>query len=236
MPELIAVLSSRHGLEKIAARQLLGDGRSALWEDSRAIGLVSPPHLGKAPQQISDPELVQHAGEYGVVDSAMREEVLVLRGQDRVPNHGRDVVVPGDLAVFRGHLNQRPAVDVVDVADGRKLKPAECFHVGQVGSIETDVIDRPSNQRGRNDARAKQHAHRATPPAQSAQAAAADSPGRRQGPRPHASQPGSPEHGQGASLAQDTLRNDGELSRHAHSRLHRAAGGSWLVGIPASAR
>ena len=47
----------------------------------------------------------------------------------------------GDLAVFRGHLNERPAVDIVDMADGGKLKPAECLQVGQVGSIKIDVID-----------------------------------------------------------------------------------------------
>src|ERR1019366_9479841 len=107
----------------------------ALREDGGAIGRVSFSHLGKAPQQIQNPEFAHYAGEAGVVDSVMREEVLVLRGQDGAANNGRDVRIRGDLAVFRGHLDKRPAVDIVDVADGRKLKPAECLQVGQVGSI-----------------------------------------------------------------------------------------------------
>jgi len=86
----------------------------------------------------------------------VREEVLVFRGQDRAADNGRDLVIPGDLAVFRGHFGERPAVDVVDVADGGKLEPAECLDVGQAGSVEADVVDSPGNQGGRNNGRRNQ--------------------------------------------------------------------------------
>ena len=89
----------------------------------------------------------------------MGEEVLVLGGEDRIPNNGRDVLIPGDLAAFRSHLNERLTVDVVDVADGGELKPAECLQVRQVGSIKPDVTDSPCSQSGRNDCGATGHGH-----------------------------------------------------------------------------
>ena len=103
----------------------------------------------------------------------MREEVLVLRGQDGSANNGRNVLIRGDLAVFRGHLNERPAVDIVDVTDSGKLKPGECLQVGQIGPIEIDVMNYSGYQSGGNDGGANQKANEATPPAQSAEAATA---------------------------------------------------------------
>ena len=198
MPELSAVFLSRHGFEKIAAHELLGDGGAALRENGGAVGRVSFSHLGKAPQQIQYPEFAHYASKSGVVDSVMREEVLVLRGEDGAANDGRDVLIRGDLAVFRGHLNERPAVDIVDVADGGKLKPVECLQVGQIGSIEIDVMNCACNQSGRQDCRANHKANEAKPPGQSDEVATSveETPG----------------------------------------KAHRAAGGSWSVGIPTRER
>jgi len=78
---MIAVLLRRHGLEEITAHQLLGDGRASLREDRGTVGRVSTSHLGKAPQQIQDPEFADYARKSGVVDSVMREEILVLGGR-----------------------------------------------------------------------------------------------------------------------------------------------------------
>ena len=52
------------------------------------------PILRKAPQQIQYPEFAHYASKSGVVDSVMREEVLVLRGEDGAANNGRDVLIP----------------------------------------------------------------------------------------------------------------------------------------------
>ena len=71
MPELIAVLLGGHGFEKTAAHELLGDGRSALREDVGGIGRVPASHLRKAPDQVSELELAEHAGKSGVVNSAV---------------------------------------------------------------------------------------------------------------------------------------------------------------------
>jgi hypothetical protein len=112
-----------------------------LREDGGTIGRVPFSHLGQAPQQIQYLELVQYASKSGVVDSVVREKVLVLRGQDGSAQDGRNVLIRGDLAIFRGHLNERPAVDIVDVTDSGKLKPGERLQVGQLGSIEIDVMN-----------------------------------------------------------------------------------------------
>ena len=58
-----------------------------------AISRVPPSHLSKARHQIPDPEFAHDASKSGVVDSAMGEEVFVLRGEDRVANNGRDVLI-----------------------------------------------------------------------------------------------------------------------------------------------
>ena len=169
MPELIAVFLSGHVFEEIAAHELLGDGRSALGEDGGAIGRIPLSHLREAPQQIQNPEFAHDAGKSEVVDSVVGEEVLVLGGENGAAKNGRDLPIPGDLAVFRSQLDERPAVYIVDVADSGKLKPAECLQVGQVGSIEIDVVNCACDQSGRDDCRAHQKANQATPPGQPAE-------------------------------------------------------------------
>ncbi|MGA2119244.1 MAG: hypothetical protein ABSH56_31390 [Bryobacteraceae bacterium] len=94
----------------------------------------------------------------------MGEEVLVLRGEDRTPNDGRDVLIPGDLTVFGSDLNERPVGDIVDVANRGKVKPIEGLHVGQVRSAKIDVVDSTCNQSGPNDRSANKNANGATPP------------------------------------------------------------------------
>src|ERR1035438_4130468 len=44
VPELAAVFLRRHGLEKVAAHELLGDGRSALREDGGIVSRVPASH------------------------------------------------------------------------------------------------------------------------------------------------------------------------------------------------
>lgn len=55
----------------------------------------------------------------------MREEVAVLRGEDRISNNGWNVLILGDQPVLSCQRNERLAVGIVDVADRRKLKASE---------------------------------------------------------------------------------------------------------------
>jgi hypothetical protein len=86
--------------------------------------------MRKAPHQIPDPEFAQDTSQPGIVNSAMGEKVLVLRGEDRTANDGRDLLIPGDLTVFGSDLNERPVGDIVDVANCGKVKPIEGLQVG----------------------------------------------------------------------------------------------------------
>ena len=87
----------------------------------------------------------------------MGEETLVFRGENRVANDRRNVVVPGDLAILPRELDERDAVGVVDVADGRKLEPGEWTEVGQVIAIDVDVMQRGQReQHGDHRRRRKQ--------------------------------------------------------------------------------
>jgi hypothetical protein len=69
------------------------------------------------------------------------EEALILGGQDRVTNDRWNVLVPRDLAVLPGQLDERPPAGVVDVADRWELKTREGPQVRQVLAIEVDVMD-----------------------------------------------------------------------------------------------
>ena len=89
----------------------------------------------------ADPDLAEHARHAEVVHAVVGEEALVLRGQDRVTHDRRDVLVLRDLPVLSGELDERLAVGVVDVTDGRKLEPREGPQVGQVRAIEVDVMN-----------------------------------------------------------------------------------------------
>jgi hypothetical protein len=70
----------------------------------------------------------------------MCEEVLVLGGEDRITNNGRDVLILDVPPVLSCHLNERLTIGIVNVADRRKLKTSKRFYVGQVGSVKIDVI------------------------------------------------------------------------------------------------
>jgi hypothetical protein len=79
----------------------------------------------------------------------MGEEILVLSGEDRIANNGRDVLILGDLPILSCQLNERLAVGIVDAADRGKLKAGEWFYVGQVGSVKIDVKVSGCNESGR---------------------------------------------------------------------------------------
>jgi hypothetical protein len=81
----------------------------------------------------------------------MCEEVLVLGGEDRITNNGRDVLILDVPPVLSCHLNERLTIGIVNVADRRKLKTGKWFYVRQVGSVKIDVIESHCNERGRND-------------------------------------------------------------------------------------
>jgi hypothetical protein len=69
----------------------------------------------------------------------MGEEVLVLGGENRFTNNGRDVLILGDLPVLP-YLTERLAVGIVNVADRRKLEAGEWSYIRQVGSVKIDVM------------------------------------------------------------------------------------------------
>ena len=71
----------------------------------------------------------------------MREEVLVLGGEDGSGNHWRDVLIPADPAMLRRHLYQWLAIDVVDVADRWEVEANERLQIRQIGSIKIDMIE-----------------------------------------------------------------------------------------------
>jgi len=71
----------------------------------------------------------------------MREEVLVLGGEDGATNHRRDVLILADPPVFGSYLHQRLAIDVVDVADPREFEADEWFQVRQISSVKIDVME-----------------------------------------------------------------------------------------------
>src|ERR1700684_79518 len=105
----------------------------------------------------------------------MREKVLVLSGEDGAGNHQRDVLIPADPPMFGGHLYQRLAIDVVDVADGREVEADERFQVRQIGSVEIDVIKTDPDDSDCYECCKKEKPSGRPPPAQRRVAATADS-------------------------------------------------------------
>jgi len=77
------------------------------------------------PGQHAESDFREHARHAQKIDSVVREEALVLGGQDRVTNDWRNVLVPRDLALLAGQLEQRFVAGIVDVADGRELEARE---------------------------------------------------------------------------------------------------------------
>jgi hypothetical protein len=63
-------------------------------------------------------DLPKHARHAEIVDPVMREEPLVLGGEDRVADDRWYILVTDDLAVLVGQLDERRTASVVDVADG----------------------------------------------------------------------------------------------------------------------
>jgi hypothetical protein len=106
----------------------------------------------------------------------MREKVLVLGGEDRITNNGRDVFMPDDLPVLFCQLNKRLAVGVVDVADRRKLEAGEGSYVRQVGSVKIDVMESDCNEGGRNEYCANEKATDHPSPTQAAKAGTSEPP------------------------------------------------------------
>ena len=188
--------------EKIAADQLLGDGRSALRKDRGDIQRVPASHLRRraSRSRILSLETTRANPEYST--PLWEKKFLSSAAQEGIANNGRDVIVSGDLAVFRGHFGKGLAVDIVDVADGGKLELVECLPIGEVGSIEVNVMDGASSQSESDDGRAGKEARGAAPPRQATEAAGPDSPDGRQGPCQYALQVNSTGHGQAPEAAQ----------------------------------
>jgi hypothetical protein len=109
----------------------------------------------------------------------MREKVLVLSGEDRITNNGRDVLILEDPPVLFCQLNKRLAVGVVDVADRRKLEAGEGSYVRQVGSVKIDVMESNYNESDRNEYCGNKKVTDTPFPTQAAEAGTSDSPYRR---------------------------------------------------------
>ena len=93
-----------------------------------------------------------------VVNAVVREEPLVLGGQNRVTNDRRYVLISRDVSIFSGERDERLAVGVVDVTDGWKLEPDERTQVGHVLAIEIDLVPRTeSEQRDTQQGNAYEH-------------------------------------------------------------------------------
>src|SRR6185295_20250665 len=86
-----------------------------------------------------------------VVEAVVGEEVLVFGGEDRIADDRWNVRELRDLPVLSSELDERLALDVVDVADGGKLEPHERPQVRQVLALKVDVIERVHGERRRGD-------------------------------------------------------------------------------------
>ena len=144
-------MENRQIFEKMTSYELLGNRRSAMREDRPAIYLFFPAYLCKPSYQSSNPDFTEYARNYGIVNTAVGEEVLVLCGDDRIPDNGRDVLVLDVPPVLFCHLNERLTIDIVNVADRRKLKAGEWSYVRKVGSVKIDVIEYDCNKSDRDD-------------------------------------------------------------------------------------
>jgi hypothetical protein len=53
--------------------------------------------------------------------------------------------------LFGGHLHERLAIRIVDVADRREVEASERLQVRQIGSIKIDAIETNPDENGRCD-------------------------------------------------------------------------------------
>ncbi len=82
----------------------------------------------------------------------------------RIQLASRVVLILGDLPVLSCHLNESLVVDIVDVADRRKLKAGKWFDVRQDGSVKIEVMESNCSESGRNNCYANQQVNDATLP------------------------------------------------------------------------
>ena len=95
----------------------------------------------------------------------MREEMLVLRGQNRRADNRRDLLISGELAGLRRHLLERLAIDVVDAPDCGEFKAREFVERRQIVSIPIDVIYADGRQRAGQSGCGEDDTNQAAPPA-----------------------------------------------------------------------
>ena len=126
--------------QEVAAHELLGQRGAALREDDG--GREPLVAHGAAPRRRGGrgQRLPHHAREGAVVDAGVREEVLVLRGQDGLAHDGRDFFVFEDPPVLARELDEHLAAGIGDLADGRGLEPHERLQVGHLGTIGVEVV------------------------------------------------------------------------------------------------
>jgi hypothetical protein len=116
-------LAAGQVLQKVAADELLSEGRSPLAE--------SEPRFASSPAgQGAHRAFLQHPGQGAVVNARVSEEVLVLGRKDGVPEDGRDLVVGHDAPVFPREPDEDRAAGIVDLADRRGREVDEGLHVG----------------------------------------------------------------------------------------------------------
>src|ERR1041384_1029726 len=96
VPELAAFFFRRERVKEMSAHELLRDRRSALRKNDRIIDPVGARQPDEAGQKSSQPVFPQDPGNSGVVDTAMREEVFVLRGENRIADNGGNAFIFGD--------------------------------------------------------------------------------------------------------------------------------------------
>jgi hypothetical protein len=141
-----------------------------LREERGAVHLVVTAAPYKPSRQHADPDLAKHARHAHVVDPVVGEETLVLSSQNRVADDRWNVLVPRELAVLAGQLDERRATGVVDVADRWEFKTREGPQVGQVAAIEIDVMElddhQQSGEHGRDGHRARTATQEDLPPGQ----------------------------------------------------------------------
>jgi hypothetical protein len=91
-----------------------------LREEIGAADLVVTAAPYESPDQHAESDSLEHARQTQIIDSVVGEEALVLGGQDRVTDDRWNVLVPRDLALLSGQLDERPVAGIVDVAENSK--------------------------------------------------------------------------------------------------------------------
>ena len=135
--------------EETATHELLRDRGPTLREERGAAEFVVTAAPYESPDQHAESDSPEHARQTQIIDAVVGEEALVLGGQNRVTNDRRDVLIARDVPVLPGERDERLAVGVVDVTNGRKLEPHQRTQVGHVLAIEIDVV--PGTQSEQRD-------------------------------------------------------------------------------------